>query len=54
MTGWTVGMMSSSRLAPQLVEHIGTRACCVGGLLLSALGLVVLSMLDQTSRTSCS
>jgi fucose permease len=39
-------MMPSARLSPTLVEKFGTRRVCVTGLVLVAVGLLVLSQLD--------
>ncbi|AZG44566.1 MFS transporter [Gordonia insulae] len=42
-------LMPFARLAPVVVERIGTRAVCVTGLLLIAAGMVVLAQLDAHS-----
>ncbi|EIV96335.1 MFS transporter [Frankia sp. QA3] len=43
------GMMPAARLAPKVAAAVGTRACCVAGLVLVTAGMVVLSRLDQDS-----
>ncbi|SNQ45750.1 Major Facilitator Superfamily transporter [Frankia canadensis] len=45
----TAGIMPSSRLAPRLVAAVGSRICCVSGLVLVTAGMVVLSRLDDGS-----
>jgi EmrB/QacA subfamily drug resistance transporter len=42
-------MMPSARLSPKLVEKFGTRPVCVTGLVMVAVGLLVLSQLDDGS-----
>ena len=43
------GMLPTARLAPRVVARLGARVCCVSGLVLVAVGLLVLSRLDQSS-----
>jgi MFS family permease len=42
-------MMPCARLAPVVAARVGSRICCVAGLLLVTAGLVVLSRLDQST-----
>lgn len=43
------GIMPSSRLAPKLAGHLGSGRVCVGGLVLIAGGMVMLSRLEATT-----
>ncbi len=45
----TAGLMPAARLAPRLVARVGARVCCVAGLVLATVGLLVLSRLTQDS-----
>lgn len=46
VTPMAAAMLPSARLAPRVATRIGTRTCCVGGLILIAIGLSILSRSD--------
>jgi len=46
VTPMAAAMLPSARLAPRLATRIGARPCCVGGLVLVAVGLSILSRSD--------
>jgi len=46
VTPMAAAMLPSARLAPRVAARIGTRPCCVGGLVIIAVGLTILSRSD--------
>ncbi|MGH8890845.1 MAG: MFS transporter [Acidothermaceae bacterium] len=49
VTPMAAAMLPSARLAPRLASRIGTRPCCVGGLVLIAIGLGILARSDAAT-----
>lgn len=49
VTPMAAAMLPSARFAPRLATRIGTRPCCVGGMILIAVGLAVLSTSDDAT-----